>query len=110
MVEYTFRRYVNGKEMAEGVSITKAASLDEAMRNAVAMCPERGTVLVLDNAYSSGRAEAFEEAAKIADKCVTSDLDYARRYPDEAIKMEERAHRADTIAAAIRALANEPPK
>lgn len=56
MVEYTFRRYVNGTEMAEGVKITQAETLDEAIRKAVAMCTVRGTVLFLENA----RAEAAE--------------------------------------------------
>lgn len=43
-----FERYVNGVHMAEGVEITRAASEEEAIRKAAALCPKRtGTVLVL---------------------------------------------------------------
>lgn len=42
-----FDRYVDGVLMAEGVHITQAGSLEEAMRKAVRLCPKRpGTVLV----------------------------------------------------------------
>jgi hypothetical protein len=57
-----------------------------------------------DDVARKARAEALEEAAKVAEKNADDDLDYARRYPDEYSKMEQRAHRAKTIAAAIRAL------
>ena len=54
--------------------------------------------------YEKGRAEALEEAARVAETNAESDLAYGRRYPDEYHKMEQRAHRGRTIAAAIRAL------
>lgn len=47
-MKYEFRRYVAGVEMAEGVTIERAASLDEAMQKAAALCsPAPMTVLVL---------------------------------------------------------------
>lgn len=55
-------------------------------------------------ALQEGRAEALEEAARVAETTAESDLAYGRRYPDEYPKMEQRAHRGKTIAAAIRAL------
>lgn len=54
--------------------------------------------------YEKGRAEALEEAARVAETNAESDLAYGRRYPDEYYKMEQRARRGRTIAAAIRAL------
>ena len=57
-----------------------------------------------DRAYAEGRAEALEEAARVAETNAESDLAYGRRYRDEYHKMEQRAHRGRTIAAAIRAL------
>lgn len=58
----------------------------------------------LEGEYHRGRAEALEEAARVAETTAESDLAYGRRYRDEYHKMEQRAHRGKTIAAAIRAL------
>ena len=58
----------------------------------------------LEGEYHRGRAEALEEAARVAETTAESDLAYGRRYRDEYHKMEQRAHRGRTIAAAIRAL------
>ena len=44
---YCFDRYVRRVKMAEGVRINLARSLDEAIKGAVQMCPDPGTVLVL---------------------------------------------------------------
>jgi hypothetical protein len=44
---FRFVRYVDGKEMAEGVTIMHASTLEEAIQRAVEICPKRpNTVLV----------------------------------------------------------------
>jgi hypothetical protein len=45
---FTFRRFVNGQEKAEGVRIELADTLEQAMIRACRLCPEKGTVLVYD--------------------------------------------------------------
>ena len=45
-----------------------------------------------------------EACAQVADRAAERDLEYAEKYPDEEAKMTNRAHRAMTIAASIRAL------
>jgi hypothetical protein len=45
---FTFRRFVNGQERAEGVRIELAGTLEQAVIAAVRLCPEKGTVLVYD--------------------------------------------------------------
>ena len=46
-VAFKFVRYVNGKEMAEGVTIERETTLDAAIKKAVSLCPDRAkTVLV----------------------------------------------------------------
>ena len=55
------------------------------------------------------RPVVIDECARVAEAQREDDLDYAARYPDEARKMEDRAHRAGTIAAAIRALKEMKP-
>jgi hypothetical protein len=49
-----------------------------------------------------------EKAAKVARQAHDDDLAYADKYPDEARKMEERAHRARVIADIIDALPLPP--
>lgn len=48
--------------------------------------------------------EVQEACAQVADRAAQHDEEYAKKYPDEADRMDERAHRAKTIAASIRAL------
>jgi hypothetical protein len=55
------------------------------------------------------RAKIIEECAEVADRVKESDEGYATRYPDERRRYEDRAHRAGTIAAAIRTLALPAP-
>lgn len=54
------------------------------------------------------RETVIEECAKVADRAAASDHQWAARYPDEAEKVSQRAHRAMTIATAIRALSSLP--
>lgn len=50
---WKFWRYVDGQRMAEGATITKATSLEEACRRAAALFSDRpGSVFVLDPALS----------------------------------------------------------
>ena len=64
-----------------------------------------GNTLLAEAIIKKVRAAVIDECARVAEAQREDDLDYAARYPDEARKMEDRAHRAGTIAAAIRALA-----
>lgn len=45
-----------------------------------------------------------EACAQVADRAAGSDEAWAAKYSDEAMKFEQRAHRAKTIAASIRAM------
>lgn len=54
------------------------------------------------------RREALEEAAKVAADFVMHDEKYAEKYPDEALKYDNRAHRSRAILSAIRALSQSP--
>jgi hypothetical protein len=57
-----------------------------------------------DVGYVAG-FEACREAAKnVADRAAERDEEYAYKYPDEARKFDQRAHRAKTISDAIAAL------
>lgn len=55
-----------------------------------------------DRLIAEAVAAERERCAKVADASAQSDLDYADKYPDEAGRYERTAHRAKTIAAAIR--------
>jgi hypothetical protein len=55
------------------------------------------------------REALIEECAKRAQWAAENDLDRAIKHPDEREKCEQRAHRAQTIAASIRRLAATPP-
>lgn len=47
MTPFRFVRYVDGQEMAEGVTIEQETTLDAAIKRAVSLCPQRrNTVLV----------------------------------------------------------------
>lgn len=60
--EWRFIRYVGGKERAEGVTITKAKTDEEAFAAAARICPSPGshgpTVLVLASSPSITKLEA----------------------------------------------------
>lgn len=53
---YKFRRYVGGQERAEGIEITRAETLEQAMLAAVRLCPRdrQPTVLVLEDSSHGG--------------------------------------------------------
>lgn len=75
---------------------------------------EANAAMILDGLATlqptPSRADVIEECAKVADNAAQSDEAYAAKYPDEAVKFKQRAHRARTIAAAIRSLAEREAK
>ena len=69
-VAFKFVRYVDGKEMAEGVTIEREKTLEAAIKKAVSLCPNRNkTVLVYAAPVDAEaiRSEALEEAAKVCE-------------------------------------------
>jgi hypothetical protein len=53
--------------------------------------------------------EVQEACAQVADRAAEADETWAAKYPDEAVKFENRAHRAKVVATSIRALIPAAP-
>ena len=69
--------------------------------------PKAGSPEDIAAALRSAYERGVEDSAGAAKAYAEIDEDYARRYPDEGDRNEQRAHRARSIEAAIRALKGE---
>ena len=88
-VAFKFVRYVNGKEMAEGVTIERETTLDAAIKKAVSLCPDRAKTVLVYAAPVSFEAAVLAEreaCAKIAERFEPDEKCNYVKYASAAIR------------------------
>ncbi len=95
-----FMAHSNGLDDARDVATSNlAAAAPDLASTALALMAQ------LEDAKAA-QAMVVERAAEVCASRAAADEEYAARYPVEARKYEDRAHRARTLEAAIRTLAD----